>query len=273
MSGTLGFIGLGAMGEHMAANLVSSGWHVVGHDRSPDRCRTAADRGVDVVGSCAEAAAAADEVVISMVRDVPQTEHVLFGEHGVATTGEGRTVILMSTLGPLPLARMIAPAEAAGMALVDAPVMSGTIPQAVDATLRIVVGCPATRFEQLRPVFDVMGTPLHVGEELGLGQAAKLVNQTMMAVAMAGTLEGVALARDYGLEVEALLPILTEGTASSWAVQNLDHIERIWGQPGDPVDLIHKDLGEVMAVVGDRHLHLPVAAATFAAFSRPWTDA
>jgi 3-hydroxyisobutyrate dehydrogenase-like beta-hydroxyacid dehydrogenase len=231
----------------------------------------ARDRGVDIVDSCAEVAGAADQIVISMVRDVPQTEAVLFGDAGLVEAGVERTVVIMSTLGPLPLGRMAMPAERAGLSLVDAPVMSGTIPQAIDATLRIVVGASPDRYGTVRPVLEALGEPLHVGDQLGLGQAAKLVNQTMMAVAMAGTLEGVALARDYGIDIDALLPILTTGTASSWAVQNLQHIQRIWSQPGDPVDLIYKDLGEVMSVAADRHLHLPVVAATFTSFSRPWS--
>jgi 3-hydroxyisobutyrate dehydrogenase len=269
---TIGFIGLGAMGEHMSANLVKSGWRVVGYDTRAEQLDAVATRGVEAAGSCAEVAAAADEIVISMVRDVPQTETALFGDDGVVTAGLERTVIVMSTLGPLPLSRLVGPAENAGLALVDAPVMSGTVPQAIDASLRIVVGAEPARYEQVHPVLAAIGEPIHVGNELGLGQAAKLVNQIMMAVAMAGTLEGIALAHDYGIDVEAILPILMQGTATSWAVQNLDHVQRIWHQPGDPVDLIYKDLGEVMAAAASRHLHLPVAGATFSAFSRPWHD-
>jgi 3-hydroxyisobutyrate dehydrogenase len=260
------------MGEHMASNLLDAGWTVVGFDTRAVQVAACAERGVEVAGSSAEAAAAADEIVISMVRDIHQTEDVLFGDSGVASAGVERTVVLMSTLGPLPLGRLVEPAESAALSLVDAPVMSGTIPQAIDASLRIVVGAPPDRYERVREVLAAMGKPLHVGDELGLGQVAKLVNQTMMAVAMAGTLEGVAVARDYGISLDALLPILTTGTASSWAVQNLEHIERIWSTPGDPVDLIYKDLAEVMAVAGSRHLHLPVAGATFNAFSRPWAN-
>jgi 3-hydroxyisobutyrate dehydrogenase-like beta-hydroxyacid dehydrogenase len=270
MSATIGFIGLGAMGEHMSANLVQDGWRVVGYDRRTEQMDAVVERGVNVARSCAEVAAAADEVIISMVRDVPQTETVLFGEDGVVAADVERTVILMSTLGPLPVSRLAATAEQAGLTLVDAPVMSGTIPQAIEASLRIVVGAAPHLYGRVEPILAAMGEPLHVGPQLGLGQAAKLVNQVMMAVAMAGTLEGITLARDYGIDVGTILPILLHGTASSWAVQNLDHVERIWHKPGDPVDLIYKDLGEVMAAAASRHLYLPVASATFSAFSRPW---
>jgi 3-hydroxyisobutyrate dehydrogenase len=103
-------------------------------------------------------------------------------------------------------------------------------------------------FERVGDALAAMGEPHHVGDAIGLGQVAKLVNQIMMSVAMIGTLEGAALARAYNIDVEALLPILTTGTASSWAVHDFDHIEQIGNTRATPWTSSSKDLGEVMAV-------------------------
>jgi 3-hydroxyisobutyrate dehydrogenase-like beta-hydroxyacid dehydrogenase len=260
----LGVVGLGMMGGRMAANVVASGTPVVGCDPDPTAAARAAGAGVTVVDG-PQAVAEAAEVVLVVVRDRPQLAAVLDGVLAVP----GRTVVVASTVGPRHLAGLAGTVAAAGSTLVDAPILSGSIGEAEAGTLVIVTAGPEDALARVEPLLAPCGTVTRVGAEVGAAQAAKLVNQVMQAVAMLGTLEGVALGEAFGVDLDALVPLLAEGSARSWAVQNLDRVRFIWDRPGDPLDLIYKDVANVVEEAADRHLALPVTTATFVAMMRP----
>jgi 3-hydroxyisobutyrate dehydrogenase-like beta-hydroxyacid dehydrogenase len=265
------------MGGRMAANLVAAGTAVVGCDPDPEAAARAAGAGVAVVAG-PRAVAEAAEVVLVVVRDRPQLDAVLLGTDDTDGAGDGdggvlavpgRTVVVASTVGPRHLAGLAAPVVAAGGALVDAPILSGSFAEAEAGTLVIVTSGPADALARVEPLLAPCGTVTRVGAEPGAAQAAKLVNQVMQAVAMLGTLEGVALGEAFGVDLDALVPLLAEGSARSWAVQNLDRVRTIWERPGDPFDLIYKDVVNVVEEAAERHLALPVTTATFVAMMRP----
>jgi len=267
---TLGVVGLGMMGGRMAANVVAAGTPVVGCDPDAGAAAVAAGAGVTVVDGPRAVAEAAD-VVLVVVRDRPQLAAVLDGADGVdgVLAVPGRTVAVASTVGPRHLAGLAGTVAAAGSALVDTPILSGSIGEAEAGTLVIVTAGPDEALARVEPLLAPCGTVTRVGAEVGAAQAAKLVNQVMQAVAMLGTLEGVALGEAFGVDLDALVPLLAEGSARSWAVQNLDRVRFIWDRPGDPLDLIYKDVANVVEEAADRHLALPVTTATFVAMMRP----
>lgn len=264
----LGMIGLGMMGRRMAARAVAAGHTVVGCDPDPAARDAAAAAGVRLVTHPREVAQRSDVVGIA-VRDLPQLRDVLLSDDGVCAAGASRVIIVTSTVGPRGLLELVPAVEAAGQALVDAPILSGSIGEAEAGTLVLVDAGPADACAAAEAHLSTFGTVTRVGNHAGQGQAAKLVNQVMQAVAIAGTLEGVAFAEALGVDMPALLPLLQEGAATSWAVRNLERVRFIWNRPNDPLDLIYKDLVTVVDEAALRKLHLPVTTATFVKFMRP----
>jgi 3-hydroxyisobutyrate dehydrogenase-like beta-hydroxyacid dehydrogenase len=213
------FLGLGIMGWPMAANLVRAGFHVNVWNRTRERAEQFAaehsDGRVRVAGTPSGAAAAA-QVVITMVPDSPQVEEVLFGPDGAA---DGLSMvdlaIDMSTIRPT-ASRAIGERlrEERGAGFLDAPV-TGSRPKAEDATLTIMVGGEEPDFERARPVLDALGERIvHAGPQ-GHGSMVKLINNTLAAVNAEALAEALVLAGRAGLDTDALLEVVGAGSGSS----------------------------------------------------------
>jgi len=205
------FLGLGIMGEPMAANLRAAGFEVIVWNRTRSKAEAF---GGEVADSPAEAAAAAD-VVISMVPDVPEVEEVLLGEQGAAKgLAEGGLCIDMSTIAPSATRSIAERLAAGGIDLLDAPV-TGSRPKAEDGTLTIMVGGSEQSFERARPLFDAMGGLIvHVGPS-GHGQMTKLINNTLAAINAAAIAEGLVLGRAARLDLDKALSVIAAGAGAS----------------------------------------------------------
>jgi 3-hydroxyisobutyrate dehydrogenase len=269
----VGFVGLGEMGGPMAANLVKAGWGVVAFDVAAERLRAAERDGVQTASSCREVAQAADGIVVSIVRTLPQTEAVLFGDEGLAAARRrGLDVVVMSTLDPGAMAEFAGRAAPRGMTLIDAPVSGGKA-GAEAGTLSIMLAGPPDAVERVRPVLEGFGRQLFVlGERPGMGQAAKLANQIMLSTAMLGVTEGLTLARTFGLDASQVLPIIAASTGNSWAAQNWEFVRGLWERyaPGATLDILEKDLRSVASAATRLQLSLPVSAAALAALHSAW---
>ncbi len=214
---TIGFIGLGNMGGPMAANLVKSQHQVTGFDLVAKLTADLAEKGGTVVTSAVEAAAAGD-IVITMLPAGPQVRQVYLGPDGIiARARKGALLIDCSTID-VETARAVAAAAAeAGLAMLDAPVSGGVI--GADAgTLTFMVGGDDAAFARGRPILEAMGrTIVHAGPS-GAGQTAKICNNMMLAAAMIGVCEGFALADKLGLPAQTLFDICSKSTSQSWAM-------------------------------------------------------
>jgi 3-hydroxyisobutyrate dehydrogenase len=269
----VGFVGLGEMGGPMAANLVKAGWRVVAFDVAAERLRDAERAGVQPASSCRDVARAAGGIVVSIVRTLPQTEAVLFGDEGLAAAHRpGLDVVVMSTLDPGAMADLAGRAAAEGMTLIDAPVSGGKA-GAEAGTLSIMLGGPPEAIERVRAVLECVGRSLFVlGERPGMGQAAKLANQIMLSAAMLGVAEGLTLARAFRLDASRVLPIIAASTGNSWAAQNWETVRGMWEHyaPGATLDILDKDLRSVASAATRLQLRLPVSAAVLAALHAAW---
>jgi 3-hydroxyisobutyrate dehydrogenase-like beta-hydroxyacid dehydrogenase len=261
------------MGFPMARNLVRAGWPVFGFDPSPERCERAAAEGIRLVDSVQQAAVAAEAALISMVRTLPQTEGVLFGDAGVtAARRDNLDVILMSTLDPGAVKRIADRGAPCGISVVDAPVSGGN--RGADAgTLTIMVAGASATVERVRELFAPLGEHIVVvGDHPGQGQAAKLANQIMMAAAMAGAVEGLEFARSYGLDAESVIEAVSEGTGSSWVLRNWAWMRSLWEdyEADGALDAIHKDMRAIFDVSGANWAPLPLAALAFQRLLEFW---
>jgi len=264
------FVGVGGMGLPMACRLVEAGYGVGGYDTNAGRANAAASAGVSIVGSSAEAAAAADHAVVVLVRTEPQVEAVV--AELVADGRRGLEVVVMSTVDPTAIERLAGRAAEAGIVLVDAPVSGGRV-GAEEGTLAVMAAGPRATVERLRPVLSVFGANVFdLGEIPGAGQAAKLANQTMMAVAMAGTAEGFALARRYGLDEEQVARVVSASTGASWVLAHWDWMRSLWEEyvPGNGIDILDKDIRALLLEAERRGLDLPLVRASYPRLLELW---
>jgi 3-hydroxyisobutyrate dehydrogenase-like beta-hydroxyacid dehydrogenase len=273
---TVGWIGLGEMGRPMAAQLVQAGWSVVAFDLDPERLAGSVSDGAAAGADVADVVRRAD-VLVTMLRTGAQTEQLLLGADGIAAAADGRAldVIVMSTLDPVSMEQLAASAAERGLTVLDVPV-SGGVRGAEQATLSVMASGPGEALERAMPMLDLLGARTYrLGDRAGLSQAAKLANQVMMAVAIAGTYEALALARDYGVDEQATIEAVCAGTGASWPLAHWEWMRSLWEDyvPNNALDILDKDLKAVMAATTTRDVETPVTAATFDRLTTLWDAA
>src|SRR5258708_14237136 len=192
----VGFVGLGAMGTHMARNLHRAGLLSGVWNRNAEKARTlAAELGVAVPATLAELAAGSEAVVFCVSADADVLE--VAGALG-AGFKTGALMLDCSTIGAESARQAAALLAARGVEFLDCPV-SGGIEGARDGTLAVMVGGTAEAFERGLPVLKALGrTITHFGPT-GAGAAAKATNQIMAARTLGGAARALALARARGL--------------------------------------------------------------------------
>ena len=276
---TVAFLGLGNMGTPMSGNLVNAGYTVRGFDPVPAARQAAADKGVTIVNSGAEAVSGAD-VVITMLPNGTLVKEC-YGEV-MPAAAEGTLFIDSSTISVNDARGVNSYAQERGFAQLDAPV-SGGVKGAVAGTLAFMVGGEAAALETARPVLEPMaGKITHCGDS-GAGQAAKLCNNMLLAVQQIAVGEAFMLAEKLGLSAQSLFDVLTGATGNCWAVHtncpvpgpvpaspaNNDF------KPGFATALMDKDLHLAMDAVASTGASAPLgshAAQIYAQFAEQHAD-
>lgn len=243
---SIGFIGLGNMGNPMAANLVKAGHNVTGFDLSEQTLEIARSNGVETVSGLVEAVAGKD-VVITML---PAGAHVLSVYESVLQEANTGTLFIdCSTIDVASARKAHEKAAQAGMASVDAPV-SGGVGGAEAGTLTFMAGGAKDAFERAEPVLEAMaGRIVHCGEP-GDGQAAKICNNMILGISMIGVGEAFALAEKLGLSHQALFDVASTSSGQCWSINTYCPVPgpvptspaNNGYKPGFAVDLMLKDL-------------------------------
>jgi 3-hydroxyisobutyrate dehydrogenase len=240
---TVGFVGLGNMGGPMAANLVKAGFGVKVFDLVPELVASVAG----ATGAPSALAAAADvDVFISML---PAGRHL--GAAGVGSVLRKDTLVIdCSTIDPGTARKVASALQQKGITMLDAPVSGGTA-GAQNGTLTFIVGGSAEGLERGRPLFKAMGANIYHAGDQGAGQIAKVCNNMLLAVLMAGTAEALALGVKNGLDPVKLSEIMQKSSGGNWAlnvynpwpgVQENSAASRGYSG-GFLTDLMTKDLG------------------------------
>lgn len=258
----IGFIGLGHMGAPMALNLIKAGHALTVFDLSAEALQTLVDAGATKAAS-PKAAATGAEWVITMLPAAAHVRTVLTAEDGVlAGIGKGVTIIDSSTIDPASAKAFGVLAAAHGNAFVDAPVSGGT-GGAVAGTLTFMVGGSAALYESVKPVLSGMGKNIvHCGET-GTGQVAKICNNLVLGVTMAGVAEAMALGEALGIDSKVLGGIMNTSTGRCWSSDTYnpfpDVIETAPSSRGYTggfgTDLMLKDMG--LATDAAKSVHQP----------------
>lgn len=209
------FIGLGNMGGGMAANLVKAGHEVMAFDLSEDALARAATNGCTVAESAEQAVQGVDAVVTML----PAGKHVAEVFRSNVLLNAPKDAILMdcSTIDVATAKKVEDEAAFAGFTMVDAPV-SGGIAAAEGGTLTFMVGGSDEAFAKASPYLEKMGKAvIHAGGP-GAGQAAKIVNNMLLGVTMAGTCEAFVLAQKLGLDPQTFFDISSKASGQSWSM-------------------------------------------------------
>ena len=211
---TIAFIGLGNMGNPMAANLVKAGHAVQGFDLVPDNLTTARKNGVTVMAN-AIAAVKDAEIVITML---PAGKHVLSVYEDIASkVQKGALLIDSSTIDVESARKAHAIAGKHGLLSIDAPVSGGT-GGAAAGTLTFMAGGAPEAFAKAEPVLKPMaGRIVHCGDA-GDGQAAKICNNMILGISMIGVAEAFVLAEKLGLAHQALFDVASTSSGQCWSL-------------------------------------------------------
>jgi 3-hydroxyisobutyrate dehydrogenase len=262
----IGFIGTGAMGRPMLANLVKKGHAVSAYDVAEAALDGAVRAGAARAASAAAAARDA-ELVITILPSSSHAEAVYLGAGGVLeSVARGRLCVDMSTIDPSVSRRIAEAATARGARFLDAPV-SGGVPRSEDGTLAIMVGGDARDFEEARPVLAAMGANIiHVGP-VGSGEVAKLCNNLIAGVAAVAVSEAFRIAEGFGVDPKVLTDVISKSSGNTWVMEHMHPVPGLVGKapssrdyaPGFTTDLMAKDLG--LAVNAARELRVPVVVA------------
>lgn len=264
---TIGFIGLGIMGQPMAKNLVKAGFSLVIHDILRERCTSLlSDEKVEEALSPKDVAEKA-KTIITMLPNSPEVKEAVLGENGVLDGARaGAMLIDMSSIAPLVSQEIAAKCREKGVRMMDAPV-SGGEPKAIDGTLAIMVGGDEKDFEEYQELLLIMGSSAVLVGEIGSGNTTKLANQILVALHLAAMSEALVLAKKAGVDPELMYNAVRGGLAGSTVLDA--KVLRVLGgnlDPGFKIDLHIKDLANVLETSHQLDVSLPLTSLVMEEF-------
>jgi 3-hydroxyisobutyrate dehydrogenase-like beta-hydroxyacid dehydrogenase len=258
----VGVVGLGDMGAGMVDRLLAAGHQVYGWNRTRAKAERLAARGLRVMDSPRDVAAAS-ELVITMVTDNAALQAVCDGPDGIlAGLGAGKVFAEMSTTAPALVRALAERVAAAGGALLDAPV-SGSILTLREGKLLIMVGGERAAFERAEPILLAIGPKVrHVGE-VGQAKALKIGVNLSLAVQMLAFSEGVLLAERTGVDRRVAFETFLHSVIASPMLQYrapfaIDPPDYPWF----PCTMMQKDMDLALQLGRELRVPLPVTAAT-----------
>jgi 3-hydroxyisobutyrate dehydrogenase len=280
MTSTVGFVGLGLMGQGFTKRLIARGFKVVGYDVAPAKIAAAKAYGVAAAGSSVEVARASEIVCLSVMSasGTHAVEEAVLGADGIASVpGTGKVLVDLSTTTIEETRHCAAElGRRTGMAWVDAPVSGG--PGAAEAgQLAIMAGGDAEALARVRPVLEQFASRLtHMGP-LGAGQATKMINQVIVLTNFCVLAEALRLGETCGVDVARMPEALATGYAGSLLLNDL--FPRMIARDFAPRGLVRqilKDLDMVHDLAKQRVVPTPMtslAASLFrTASARGWDE-
>ncbi len=265
---TIGFIGLGIMGRPMAKNLVSAGYELVVHDINREPVKELEGLGAKEAFSPKEVAAQSD-VIITMLPDSPDVELVALGPDGIMEgIRPGSIYVDMSTISPTVAVKTAEAAAEKGVKVLDAPVSGGDV-GAQKGTLSIMVGGDEETFNEVLPIFQVLGKNIVLCGDNGAGQTVKACNQILVAITIEGVAEALVLGAKAGVDPVKIVQVLSGGLARCGILGNRG--ERILNrdfEPGFRCRLHYKDLRIAVAAGQAYEAALPVTSLVHEMFKQ-----
>jgi 3-hydroxyisobutyrate dehydrogenase len=258
----IAFFGLGNMGSPMAANLLKAGHSLKVYDPVTENTAAAAELGAQPAENPSEAIVGAETVISMLPSDetVSELYNTLLNEISPPTL-----IIDCSTISAATSRQLAQQAEKRQLSMLDAPVSGGT-KGAAAGTLTFIVGGERQAFEQAQPVLRDMGPQIFHAGDSGAGQQAKICNNMLLAVTMAGTAEALQLGVDNGLDPEVLSNIMRDSSGGNWVLNGynpypgvMENVPAANGYDGGfMVKLMNKDLNLALDSAQQSHSNTPM---------------
>jgi 3-hydroxyisobutyrate dehydrogenase len=262
MNASVGFIGLGNMGNPMALNVLKGGFPMTVFDIDPKTMKNLVEAGARGAASAREVAQSSDVVVTSLPGS-PEVEAAYLTSGGLMDSARpGAVLVDLSSVLPSTPRKLEARAREKGLQFLEAPV-SGGVTGARAATLAIMVGGDAAALERVQPVLKCIGPNIyHIGPA-GAGNTVKAINNMMSNVNALAMMEGLALGLKAGLDLKTMADVIQKSSGNSNALARVERalIPRNF-EPGFKVALMNKDLETFNSIA--KELHVPVSFSNVA---------
>jgi 3-hydroxyisobutyrate dehydrogenase len=262
MATSVGFIGVGNMGNPMASNVLKAGFPMVVYDRSPQAMENLLQAGAQRAAS-ARQVVEGSEIVLTSLPASPDVEAVYLEPGGLVESAKPGTILIdLSSVLPSTPRKIEPQAKARGVHFLEAPV-SGGVTGARAATLAIMVGGDPEILTRAQPVLRAIGPNIfHVGP-VGAGNTVKAINNMLASVNALAMMEGVALGVKAGLDPMTIYEVVKASSGGSKALERIPNalIPRQF-EPGFKVQLMNKDLETFNSIA--KELHVPVTFANIA---------
>ena len=264
--GRVAFIGLGVMGYPMAGHLAKHASSVTVFNRSPAKATQWLEEHQDNAAQCAialtpmDAAAGADMVFVCVGNDDDVAQVVLGDTGALAGMASGSLLIDHTTASKALAERVGLACGDRSVGFLDAPVSGGQA-GAENGALTVMVGGSDADYQRAGPYFDCFAKKHALMGEVGAGQLTKMVNQICIAGILQGLSEGVHFAQRAGLEVDAVVDVISQGAAQSWQMNNrAQTMARDEYEFGFAVDWMRKDLNIALDTAKQLEARLPLTA-------------
>lgn len=221
MKKTVGFIGLGRMGNPMAMRLLDAGYPLCVFDIFPEAMKPFEEKGAETASSIKELAGKVD-VIITIVPADKQIYEIYTGSEGIIENAKNGLLCIemTSAMGnTLKKIKEYADKNGENVSFVDAPVSGGVV-GAENGTLTIMVGGEKEDIENAEPYLKIMGSKLLYSGKLGDGKTVKMINQMLNALNTAAAAEAMFLAKQLGIDTNILLDIVNNSSGGSWVMKN-----------------------------------------------------
>jgi putative dehydrogenase len=266
-SRSVGVIGLGAMGFGVARSLLRVGFRTCAFDVRPEVLEQfEAEGGIACVDPAALGATC--DVIVIVVVNAEQTDSVLFGATGAASTlKRGSVVIASATVLPEYAEGLGERLAERGILLVDAP-LSGGAAKAADGAMTMMTSGPPEAYAKCEDVLGAIAARVYrLGDRHGQGSKVKIINQLLAGVHIAAAAEAMALGLREGVDPSALYEVITNSAGNSWMFENrVPHILANDYTPLSAVDIFVKDLGLVLETARATKFPLPLSATAHQMF-------
>lgn len=253
----IGFIGTGVMGKSIVKHFLTAGHEVAVYNRTKSKTDELIEKGATWQETPAKVTNAS-EIIFSMVGYPSDVEEIYYGTDGIFSIDvAGKTLIDLTTSTPTLAEKIYQTAKEKDAAAMDAPVSGGDL-GAQNATLTIMVGGDQATYDQVVPLFEIVGKSYSLQGAAGSGQHTKMANQIMIAGTMTGMTEMLVYAKAANLDVPKVLETLGGGAAQNWSMTNYaPRILKADYSPGFFVKHFIKDLKIALDEAEKMQLDLP----------------
>jgi 3-hydroxyisobutyrate dehydrogenase len=254
---TIGFIGLGVMGEPICRNLAKkSGARVLAFDLAAEPLRRLLGEGAEIAASVTDVAGASDVVFLCL----PSAKHVRAVFEGGITGNirQGQIVVDLGTSSVSQTRDFAGLLQAKGAAWLDAPI-ARTRQAAQDGTLSVMVGGPRELYDRIEPLIRCFATDVTHCGDVGAGQVTKILNNMVLFETVNALAEAVAVARASGVDPKMLLETFSKGSADSFALRNHGLkaiVPSVFPERAFSTEYALKDLSYALELAGDAGVKL-----------------